>query len=308
MELYKKYRPTTFKEVVGQKEALRKLASMHKREDIPHTILFTGPSGCGKTTIARILRDKLKCADVDFEEKNAADDRGIEMARDIGRKMSLRPIGGPCRVYLIDEAHQLTTAGQDCLLKILEDTPSHVYFFLCTTDPKKLKKTILTRCTEIRVKPLTDTEARLLLTTTASKEEQELTDEVLDEIVEAAEGSARKLLVLLHEVIGIADPKQQLEAVQKQSIKKQSIDLARMLMTPQKGGWKKVAEILKALDDEPETIRRMILGYCSAVMLSGGHEGKTNRAFVVADAMRENFYDTGKNGLVLACYEVFHEV
>jgi DNA polymerase III gamma/tau subunit len=103
VELYRKYRPTKFSEVVGQSDAVKTLVDMGKRKALPHFILFTGPSGCGKTTIARILRQKLKCSDSDFSEVNAANDRGIDMVRDIEKKMNYAPIGGKCRLWLCDE-------------------------------------------------------------------------------------------------------------------------------------------------------------------------------------------------------------
>ena len=154
MELYKKYRPKNFKRIVGQPTITEQLTSMTRSNQFPHSSLFSGPSGCGKTTLARIMRNKLDCGDQDFQEVNCADFRGIDMVRDIRNRMNLAPIGGECRVWLIDEAHQLSSQAQNAFLKILEDTPSHVYFMLATTDPQKLIPTIRTRCAEFKVSSL----------------------------------------------------------------------------------------------------------------------------------------------------------
>jgi len=132
------------------------LAQMVKRNKVPHTLLFSGPPGCGKTTLARILRKKLNCGKYDFSEVNCADFRGIDMVRDIRSHLQQAPISGDCRVWLIDEAHKLSNDAQNAFLKMLEDTPNHVYFFLATTNPQKLLKTIRTRCTEVVVKSLGD--------------------------------------------------------------------------------------------------------------------------------------------------------
>src|SRR5687768_10085551 len=121
--LYKKHRPKTLKGIVGQDGAVASLQKMIDRNLIPHAILFTGDSGVGKTTIARILKDHLECGDPDFIEVNAADSKGIDMVRDIRSRAGLSPMAGPCRVWLIDEAHKLTTDAQNCILKILEDGP-----------------------------------------------------------------------------------------------------------------------------------------------------------------------------------------
>lgn len=296
-ELYKRYRPQNFQDVVGQKDAVRMLVEMGKKGSIPHTLLFTGESGCGKTTLARILRDKLKCGDKDFQELNAADDRGIDMVREIRQRSGLAPIQGPCRIWLIDEAHQMTPQAQESFLKLLEDTPKHVYFFLATTDPGKLKKTIITRCTEIKVRPLKPAECMALLKKISDAEQKQIEQDVAEKIVEMAEGSARKALVLLHQVIDLATEDDKLEALQKADAKRAGIDLARLLMNP-RSTWKEVATVLKGLDEEPETIRRIILGYFQAVSLN-----KPNpvQEIEMMGNFLEPYFNTGKSGLVHDC-------
>ena len=138
-ELYKKHRPKTLARVVGNKSTVEALRSMLEARTLPHTLLFHGPSGTGKTTLARIVKNELGCLPTDFHEHNSSDFRGIDFIRELRSKVNLAA-AGPCRVWIIDECHQLTRDAQNAALKILEDTPSHVYFFLCTTDPQKLIK------------------------------------------------------------------------------------------------------------------------------------------------------------------------
>lgn len=311
MELYHKYRPTKLSQVVGQPDAIRILKGFGSKK-LPHFLLFTGPSGCGKTTIARILKGLLKCHDRDFYELNCADIRGIDMIRDIRSRMNQAPMGGRCRIWLIDEAHRLTGDAQNALLKMLEDTPSHVYFFMATTDPQKLLKTIKTRATEIKVKLLKDKEMAELLLDIIGKEVSGITDEngddlseisddVVDRIVDVAEGSPRKALVILNQIIGIPSENEQLDAIASSDTKAQAIELARALLNP-RSTWPSVAKILKDLDDDPEQLRYMVLGYCSSVLLSGG--AMAGRAFAIIEVFADNFYDSKKAGLVAACYEV----
>ena len=251
----------------------------------------------GKTTLARILKDKLKCGDSDFCEMNAADDKGIDMARELKQRSGLSPIQGPCRIWLIDECQNLTGPAQECLLKLLEDTPKHVYYFLCTTDPHKLKKTIITRSTEIRTKPLKPAVIAQLVTSVAKAEGKTIEEDVVAKIAEIAEGSARKALVLLHQVIDLSDEADKLDALQKVDVKRAAVEIAKALMNPATK-WPAVAAILKSIEEDPESIRRMVLGYMAAVALN-----KPNpvREVQVIEAFLEPFFNTGKAGLVQAC-------
>lgn len=303
-ELYKRYRPTDMNSLVGQAAAVKSVETMVANKKIPHTILLTGPSGCGKTTIARILKNTLKVADPDFREINAADNRGIELVRDIRSVMNLSAMrAGGSRCWLIDEAHALTKDAQGAFLKILEDTPKHVYFMLATTDPNKLLKTIQTRCTEIRVKALAVSEVKALLNKIVKQEKAKVSEEVIDRIAEVADGSARKALVLLGQCIDIKDEDEQLEAILASDSKRQAIEVAKLLMNP-RTKWPDVAKVLKEVEDEPEMIRRLVLAYARGVLLGGG--GLSGRAFLVINAFRDFFGDANAGHAVLAasCWEV----
>lgn len=296
-ELYKRFRPTRFQDVLGQEDAIRMLTEMGRKGAIPHVILFSGESGTGKTTLARILKDKLHCGDADFCEMNAADDKGIDMARELKQRSGLAPIQGPCRIWLIDECANLTSQAQECLLKLLEDTPKHVYYFLCTTDPQKLKKTIITRSTEIRTKPLKQAVLKQLVQDVVGKEGKTIESDVADKIAEIAEGSARKALVLLHQVIDLADEVDKLDALQKVDAKRAAVEIAKALMNPQTK-WPVVAAIIKGVEEDPESIRRLVLAYVGAVALN-----KPNpvREIQILEAFLENFYSSGKAGLIQSC-------
>ncbi len=299
-ELYKKYRPKSFKDVIGQDDAIRSLMDMGKRKAIPHAILLVGDSGVGKTTIARILRTKLKCSDIDFIEMNSADFTGIDTIRSIRKHMNAAPLAGPCRVWLIDEVHMLSAAGSEAFLKILEDTPKHVYFMLATTDPQKLKKTIITRCTQIKLKLLSKDDLYVVIDRVLDQETVHIKKQVTDKIAEVAEGSARKALVILHAVIGLEKVEDQLSAIEASNVAPQAIEIARNLMKTSTK-WPKMQEILKNVEEEPETIRWMVLGYCKAVLLG---KGDHKRAAIVIEEFREHFYDSKMTGLVISCYNV----
>lgn len=300
MELYKKYRPTTFDEVVGQKALCRTLTEMGKSNSIPHTLLLHGPSGNGKTTIARILAAKMRCDGPDLVEVNAASTKGIDMVRDIQSAVHLNPLRGNCRIWIIDEAHQLTTAAQDAFLKTLEDTPAHAYFILCTTDPGKLKATIKTRCTALAIKPLDDAMLTKVLKNIQDQVRIILPDEVFASILEHADGSARKAVVLYEAATKVPAGKnrtaEMLEIVAADGDSPEAIELARAVCTGKQ--WQTVAPILKNLKEvEPETLRRIVLGYANAMLLNGN-----KNAAHVLECFEEPFYNTGRPGLTLACW------
>lgn len=302
--LYIKHRPKTFKDVVGQPDAVATLSAMARAKRFPHALAFFGDSGCGKTTMARITTTKLKCGKADFVEVNAAENRGIEMVRQIQKRMGLAPIAGPVRVWLIDECHQLTGEAQSALLKILEDTPKHVYFMLCTTDPQKLENTIKTRCTQIVVKPVGVKAMTDLIRRVAKVEKIGITDEVIDRIIDYAEGSARQALVSLNAIMGMSDEEAMLDAIQSCSVEADAFDLAKMLMDT-RTKWNKVAAHLKKIEgQQPEGLRRMVLAFARGCLLGKGNHA---RAYNVIVSFSGGIYDHGKAGLAkLAadCYEV----
>jgi DNA polymerase-3 subunit gamma/tau len=303
-ELYKRFRPKSFKQVVGQMGAVKMLSAMVQKGSVPHSLLFTGPSGCGKTTLARILQVKLNCSDGDFFEVNCADFRGIDFVRDIRSRMTFSPIGGKSRIWLIDECHELTKQAQEALLKMLEDTPKHVWFILATTDPNKLLKTIMTRCTEIRLNVL-DSDSMLGLLNTTCKRAKVTTpsDEVLDKIINNSEGSARKALVYLNQVISVQGEDAQLEVINSTSMERQAIQICRVLIRP-KSTYKEVMDILAKLEEEPEQIRRMILGYFTTVAMKPGK--LSARAIDILRCFQDHYYDSGKAGLVLSIWDFYH--
>lgn len=310
-EYYKRYRPKSLKTVCGQEGALASLQRFIDSKSIPHTLLFSGPSGCGKTTIARILKTALNCGDQDFIEINCADFKGIDMVRNIRRDSNLRPICGDARIWLIDEAHKLTNDAQNAFLKILEDTPGHTYFMLCTTDPAKLLHTIHTRATEVRLSALTHDALARVLNRVIEKESLSVSEDVRDEIIEASEGSARKALVILEQIAGLEGDKAQIQAIANTCLNKTlAFDLARLLVTNWNASWGDCCQLLRGLKDEDaESVRYVVLGYARACMVGG--EGKpppnprlASRAFKVIDIFARNFYDSKQAGLAAACYEV----
>jgi DNA polymerase-3 subunit gamma/tau len=293
--LHIKYRPNHWNQVVGNLDTVNYLKTVIDNPERPHSYLMTGPSGCGKTTLARILAAELGCAGSDFTEIDVGDYRGIDSVREIRQAMSLTPMVSSCRVWLLDECHRLTSDAQAALLKALEDAPKYAYFILATTDPKKLLPTILNRCTPCPVKPLTEEEMKRLLTRAARGENRakDLTQEVVDSIIEVADGAPRAGLVVLEKYL--ANPDAPIVSLGESS--KEIIDLCRLLLKKQ--SWRTVSKTLQALKgQDAEEIRRAVLGYCAAVLLKGADDPQ---ALALLDIFREPFYNSGWPGVVWAC-------
>ena len=301
VELYRKYRPQGLKQVVGQHKAVASLRAMLERGHVNHSLLFVGPSGCGKTTLARIMARTLGCVGSDLVEINAADSRGIDTIREIRDRVGLMPAFGKSRVWVIDECARLTPDAQSGLLKVLEECPEHAYLMLATTDPQKLLKTIVTRCGEVKVSPVSELDLIELMRRVIDGEEAEVDPDVILKIAGASDGSARKALVILQQVIGIAEKEAQLEAIEAADPQREAITLARLLFNP-KATWKEVSVALKEIESDPETLRHIVLGYATSVLL-GNNPRMASRAMQLIDLFRDHWYDCKRAGLVAACYE-----
>jgi DNA polymerase-3 subunit gamma/tau len=292
MELVHKYRPKKFKDVVGQSDASKTLLRMVQKNKVPQVILFSGPPGTGKTTFSRILKEKLHVHDRDFIMVNAAQERGIDMVRDIENRKDAATFSGGPRMWILDEAHQLTKDAQNGLLLVLEEPPKKVYFILCTTEPTKLIKTVRTRCTEIKVGPVSTDAMKELLQNISKKEKMTVTDECFDKIVEVADGCARQAVKILDKILPIEKEEDRIEAILNSDNEKVGIDLARVLLN-ERSQWKDAAALLKKIEDDPEGVRQIILGYCRAIILNGGGP-KLKRCLHIMDCFQEPTYSAPK--------------
>jgi len=302
-----KYRPAYLDEVVGNEASIKSIESILKREKskIPNSWLFVGPSGCGKTTLARIVKDELGCTDMSFYEYNASNTRGIDTIRKVQEGAVLAPRSGDVKVYLFDECHMLTKEAMNALLKLLEDSPTNTYFLLATTNPEKLIKPIHSRCTTIKVSAITTKKMEPFIIDTlveelGEKEAEQFPADVITAIAKNSGGACRDALKLLDMIIDMEDFDDMLGAVEQGAPQEGSIkELCDMLKTP-RTQWKQMAKFLRNFDEDPEKVRRIVLSWFSNMLLSDG----SVRTAEVLEAFESNYYDSGKAGLYLSCFQV----
>lgn len=298
MELYRKYRPSCFDDIVGMETTVKSLKS--ELENGSHVFLFTGPAGCGKTTLARIVAKEVGAGELSIKEINSAENRGIDTAREILEQMRYNPSDGEALVWILDEMHMITSAGQNALLKALEEVPETVYFFLCTTNPEKLIAPLKTRCSEIVVKPLKDEEMMYLLKRTARSEKIKLDTEVYERIIELAKGGSRKALKLLAKVLYLENKEDMLDVLKSNSDSQdnpETLEFCRALA--KKTSFSNLCELLKNMDtSDAEKVRQAVMGYMNSCILKGSPSMEivaTMQAFSNADT-----YKNGKFALIVA--------
>lgn len=304
-ELYKKHRPKSLSKVIGQPSALSILKNFVANDNVPHAIMFVGPSGVGKTTIARILTENVNCLqDTNFTEINCAECDPLETIRNITKNIQYRPLGGGSRVYLLDEYQSFSRAtnAQQACLKLFEDCPNYVYFFLCTTDPHKIIPTIRNRCTEIKLVPVSNKVVSDYVKAIAKKEKKpNFSADVADMIAEKCSGSVRAALVLLESVLHIDNENEQIETIKKVDSAKASENLVKLLANP-KTPWKDISETIKFLEkngEEAETVRRQILGYAKSMLLNNSPRGA-----IIIDNFQFDVFSSGWPGLALMAWKI----
>lgn len=226
VSLYRKYRPQTFAEIVGQDHVTRSLVNALSEDRLHHAYLFTGPRGTGKTSTARILAKSVNCVNgptptpcnaceqcvaitdgtsVDVIELDMASHGGVDDARELRDRARFSPASARRKVYILDEVHMASTAAFNALLKLIEEPPAHVLFAMATTDPQKVLPTIMSRVQRLDLRRVGAIDVARRVASLVEREGGTIDQAALDAVVRAGDGSLRDTESVLEQVLSYAE-------------------------------------------------------------------------------------------------------
>ncbi|MBE5755904.1 MAG: DNA polymerase III subunit gamma/tau [Clostridiales bacterium] len=306
LALYRKYRPRTFEEVIGQEHIIKTLVNQIKYDKISHAYLFTGSRGTGKTSTAKIFAKAINCTDskngspclscetckaldgtnIDVLEIDAASNNGVDEIRDLREKIKYPPVVGKYKVYIIDEVHMLSTSAFNALLKTLEEPPKHTIFILATTEVHKLPATILSRCLrfDFRLVPLEILTAHLKKV--LDDEGVKYDDQAINVIVRAGEGSVRDMLSIADRCVSFSGEELTYEKVLTVlgvSEREVLISMADKILSKDTGAALVELDKVLSLGKTPLVFSNDLIGYFRDLLLVNSLGDKSRDIVVVRD-------------------------
>lgn len=319
-DLHTVFRPTKIDALLGN-ETNKKIIKNYLDSDVlPHCLLLTGDYGCGKTTVGRIIATAINCEtngvsstpclvcsscnsiinqnNLDMLEINLGQSGTKDNVDMLVRDLPTAPFSNRFKVLLMDEAHALTTASQNLLLKIMEDSYTHVYFIFCTNQPQKLLSTFISRCSVFNFSRLSQDLIVDLLLNVAEYDGMSYSKEILDYVAEECEGIPRTALIWLGQINSegtwTIDAAKEITGILLNEDDPQIIELSRALL---KGQWKKTLELYKKLEKLPaETVRIAVAGFFTGCLKRAKTFPDGRKYSQILDIITVPIYESGKLG------------
>ena len=229
--LYRKYRPSSLEELVGQSDAVQLISEQIKNNNLSHAYLFSGPRGVGKTSLARIIATTIGCDPVfDITEIDAASHNKVDDVRELNDSVNfIASSPGKKRVFILDEVHMLSNAASNAFLKTLEEPPEHVIFILATTEPERVIETIRSRTTQIAFKRIKNADIITSLEKISKAEKIKLSTDILEYIANQSDGSLRDAINLFEQTFSTFGNKATMEQLYSILGKVTTTDLLKIL-------------------------------------------------------------------------------
>jgi DNA polymerase-3 subunit gamma/tau len=303
--LHTKYRPDAFDMVRGHdaiKASLRGILDVGSSQ----AFLFSGPSGVGKTTFARIIAKEVGCSSDGIVEIDAATYSGIDAMREITSTLQYCYLGsGSARMIIIDEAHGLSKQAWQALLKSVEEPPLGVYWAFCTTLPRKVPQTIVTRCSIFGLKPLSDIDVFDLLKDVSDLEGFKISDDAISVVAQSAEGLPRRALTWLAQCADITDVVEITHLIESKIDEEGDEIIGICREMAKRGSWRIVSSMLSKLQDQdPERLRIIVCSYFSKCMLNCEDSNKVKEYSDIVEPFLEPYPD--RSGLAPFLVSVVH--
>ena len=277
LALYRKYRPSNFDEVVGQEKVINVIKNEIINNRISHAYLFSVPRGTGKTTTAKIIAKLVNCSNLengdscgvcdncinfknssDIVEIDAASNNGVDEIRELRDKVNLVPTNSKFKVYIIDEVHMLTTQAFNALLKTLEEPPAHAIFILATTEPHKIPLTVASRCQKFQFSKISNEEIVKRLKTIITRENIEISDEILYEVSRLADGGLRDAINILDQLIAYKDKDITLMDVYKINGSVSYVELYNFIINMKENKVADIINFIELTDNEGKSISKFV--------------------------------------------------
>lgn len=269
--LYRKYRPSTWADVVGQEHIVSALTRAIESGRVAHAYLFSGPRGTGKTSLARIFARAVGTSERDLYEIDAASNTGVDDVRALREEVVTLPFESKYKVYILDEAHMLSKAAWNALLKTLEEPPAHAVFILATTEFAKVPETIVSRCQVFTVRRPSNETLVTLAQHVAVQEGYTLAPEAAELVALLAEGSFRDMHGTLEKVMMGAEGKELTRAiVEAQTGVPKNAQVLELLTALHEGSLNRALGMVRTLNEttiDPKVLMKLILKAVRAVLL-----------------------------------------
>ncbi len=277
LALYRKYRPTSFDDVVGQDKIVSVIKNEIKNNRISHAYLFSGPRGTGKTTTAKIIAKLVNCTNLqdgeacgkcesclnfknnsDIVEIDAASNNGVDEIRELRDKVNLVPSNSKYKVYIIDEVHMLTTQAFNALLKTLEEPPAHAIFILATTEVHKIPLTVASRCQKFQFSKINNDEIVKRLKSIIENEKIAIDDFILYEIARLSDGGLRDAINMLDQLIAYKEKNITLDDVYNINGTVSYVDLYNFILNLKNNKVEEIINFIEKIDEEGKSLAKFI--------------------------------------------------